>query len=42
MEMNYCILHRWRGLPERPPSDLDIVVAPEELPRLERALAPGG
>ena len=34
----YCILHGWQGLPEHLPSDLDIVVAPEDLPRLEKNL----
>ncbi len=36
--INYAILHGWQGLPEYLPSDLDIVVAPEELPKLEKAL----
>lgn len=34
----YCILHGWQSLPEHLPSDLDIVVAPEDLPKLEKAL----
>jgi len=34
----YCILHGWQSLPEHLPSDLDIVVAPEDLPKLEQKL----
>lgn len=34
----YCILHAWQGLPEELPSDLDIVITPDDLPRLEDAL----
>ena len=37
-EINYAILHGWQGLPEHLSSDLDIVVAPEDLPKLEQAL----
>jgi thymidylate kinase len=37
-EISYCILHGWQGLPEYLPSDLDIVVAPEDLPRFEESL----
>jgi thymidylate kinase len=37
-KLNYCILHGWQGLPEYLPSDLDIVVAPEDLSKLEKAL----
>ena len=33
-----CILHGWQGLPEHLLSDLDIVVAPEDLPKLEANL----
>jgi thymidylate kinase len=33
-----CILHGWQGLPEYLPSDLDIVLAPEDLPKLEARL----
>jgi thymidylate kinase len=35
---NYCILHGWQGLPEYLPSDLDIVLAPKDLPKLEARL----
>ncbi|MEM3434358.1 MAG: hypothetical protein QXP27_09335, partial [Candidatus Methanomethyliaceae archaeon] len=38
IEPHYCILHGWQGLPEELPSDLDIVVAPESLPDLEKEL----
>ena len=34
----YCILHGWQGLPEHLSSDLDIVVVPEDLTRLEKVL----
>jgi len=37
-DVKYAILHSWQGLPEHLPSDLDIVVAPEDLPKLEREL----
>ena len=37
-QLTYCILHAWQGLPEYLPSDLDIVIAPDDLPRLENAL----
>jgi thymidylate kinase len=42
--VRYCVLHGWQGLPEHLPSDLDIVVAPEDLPHVEKALleADGG
>ena len=36
--VTYCILHGWQGLPEHLLSDLDIVVAPRDLPKLEKAL----
>ena len=36
--LRYAILHGWQGLPEHWPSDLDIAVTPEDLPRLESAL----
>ena len=36
--LRYCILHGWQGLPEHLPSDLDIVVVPEDLPKLEEHL----
>ncbi len=35
---NSCILHGWQGLPEHLPSDLDIVVPLEDLPKLETNL----
>lgn len=35
---SYAILHSWQGLPDYLPSDLDIAVSPEELPKLEKAL----
>ena len=34
----YAILHAWQGLPEYLPSDLDIIILPEELHKLERSL----
>ena len=34
----YAILHGWQGLPEYLPSDLDIIILPEELHKLERNL----
>ena len=34
----YAILHSWQGLPEYLPSDLDIIILPEELHKLERSL----
>ncbi|GAA6744353.1 hypothetical protein Thermus71206_21970 [Thermus antranikianii] len=37
-KVTYVILHGWQGLPEHLPSDLDIVVAPEDLPKLEQKL----
>ena len=41
---HYAILHGWQGLPEHLPSDLDVIVAPEDLPHVEKALleADGG
>lgn len=36
--VNYAVLHGWQGLPEDLPSDLDIVLAPKDLARLEQAL----
>ena len=38
LSFNYAILHGWQGLPEEFPSDLDIVIAPGDLARLEKAL----
>jgi hypothetical protein len=42
--VRYCVLHGWQGLPEYLPSDLDVIVAPEDLPHVEKALleADGG
>ena len=37
-ELNYAILHGWQGLLEHLPSDLDIVIAPEDFPKLEQTL----
>lgn len=37
--VDYAILHRWWSLPEYLFSDLDIVIAPQDFPRLEQALA---
>jgi len=34
----YCILHGWQGLPEHLPSDLDIALVSEDLPKLEEQL----
>ncbi|MCH8876473.1 MAG: hypothetical protein IIA89_06575 [Chloroflexi bacterium] len=34
----YCILQGGEGLPDRLPSDLDIVISPKDLPKLEVAL----
>lgn len=36
--VNYAVLHDWDELPDHLSSDLDIVLAPEDLPRLEEAL----
>jgi thymidylate kinase len=38
LQVRYCVLHGWQELPERLPSDLDIVVAPKDFARLERTL----
>lgn len=35
--VNYAVLHDWDELPDQLHSDLDIVLAPEELPRLKEA-----
>jgi len=35
---SYCILHGWQGLPKYLSSDLDIVVAADNLPKLEAHL----
>jgi thymidylate kinase len=36
--VRYCVLHSWEELPERLPSDLDIAVHPQDVPRLALAL----
>ena len=36
--VRYCILHGWQSLPDHLPSDLDIVVHPSDLNKLERIL----
>src|SRR5919109_24473 len=36
--IRYCILHGWQSLPDHLPSDLDIVVNPEDLRSLEEIL----
>lgn len=38
LEVNYCVLHGWSSLPDHLPSDLDIVVAPEDIGKLEKLL----
>jgi len=37
-QLTYCVLHGWKGLPERPLSDLDIVMAPRDFFSFLRAL----
>jgi thymidylate kinase len=37
-QLRYCILHGWQSLPEYLPSDLDIIIAPQNLSVLERIL----
>lgn len=36
--VEYCVLHDWQSLPKRVPSDLDIIIAPPDLPALENTL----
>ncbi len=40
--VKYCIVHGWQSLPEHLPSDLDIVISPQQLNALERSLASKG
>jgi thymidylate kinase len=35
----YCVLHGWQSLPESPPSDLDIAIAPNDLEKVEATFA---
>ena len=39
--VRYCILHGWQSLPDSLPSDLDILVAPQDLLALEKSLYAG-
>jgi thymidylate kinase len=39
MKIEYCVSHGYQGLPETITSDIDIVVAPTQLPIVRRALA---
>ena len=37
-QVRYCILHGWHSLPEYLPSDVDIIIAPQDLAKLEKVL----
>jgi len=40
-EIRYSVLHGWQSLPRFLPSDLDLIVAPDDLARLEETLQSG-